>query len=92
MTMTTIDQFCQKHGPITRSINDIIDRWVLEKQVRDFLSAKILGGIMVVDLLVGDGLVDNIPPDVKTAFVHLMGVHAETRAQVEQLILEKFPR
>ena len=56
--MTGIDQFAHAYDAGVRPIDETIDRWVLEKRVEDFLGARILGGVMIADLMVGDRLVD----------------------------------
>jgi hypothetical protein len=87
--MTTIDHFAETYHGDARPVDEVIDRWVLEKRVADFLGARILGGVMIADLMVGDRLVDTIPPDVKAGFFHLMGDQAATREEVAQIIIQK---
>jgi hypothetical protein len=87
--MTTIEQFAEKHGAKARPIGEVVDRWILEKRIGDFLGTEVFGGIMIADLMVGDRLVDTVPPDVKDAFSHLMGAEVATRAEIERLIVEK---
>lgn len=87
--MTTIDHFVEAYHGDARPVDEVIDRWVLEKRVADFLGAGILGGVMIADLMVGDRLVDTISPDVKAGFFHLMGDQAATREEVAQIIIQK---
>lgn len=87
--MTTIEQFATKHRAHARPIEEIIDRWLLERRIHDFFGTAIFGGITIGDLMIGDRLVDTIPPNVKDAFSDLMGAKAATRVDIERLILEK---
>lgn len=87
--MTSIEAFAAKYDDRGRPINEVVDCWLLEKQISDFLGTQVFSGVMIADLMVGDRLVDIIPPDVKDGFYHLMGAQAATRADIERIILEK---
>jgi hypothetical protein len=48
-----------------------------------------MAGVTISDLVVGDGFIDTIPPEVKQAFHNLMGPSFQSREQIRQLLLEK---
>lgn len=85
----TIQEFVANYPIPSRPIEAIVRRWVAEKEVRDFLGATVIAGVTVADLMTGDRLVDTLSPDVKGAFRNLMGPGADTREEIERLILEK---
>jgi hypothetical protein len=84
-----IAQFANKYSTASRPIESVAQRWVVEKEVRDFLGTTVMAGATVVDLMIGDRLVDTISPEVKGAFENLMGSVADSREEIEHLILEK---
>jgi hypothetical protein len=86
----TIEEFVQKYPSPTRPVSKIVQRWIVQKELRDFLGMPIMAGVTTLDVLVGDRLVDTLSPEVKQAFTELMGTRADTRAEIERLILEKF--
>jgi hypothetical protein len=88
----SIDAFIQKYATSAQPIDAIVRRWIAQREVRDFLGMPILAGGTMLDLLMGDQLVDTLSPDAKQAFKALMGVKAESRAEVERLILDKLER
>jgi len=85
----TIKEFYKKHKKESRPIKDIIRHWVLEKEVDDFLGAHVLGGILISDLLIGDGMRDQIPERMREAFESLMGQKADSYSEVRALLIEK---
>src|SRR5262245_17401740 len=85
----TIDEFAAKYPATGRSAETVVRRWVIEKKVRDFLGLPALGGVTIADLLLGDKLVDTLSPEVREAFSHLMEGAADTRAEIERLLVEK---
>ncbi|MBI3429052.1 MAG: hypothetical protein HY050_03135 [Actinobacteria bacterium] len=87
--MMDVSEFSKKYGIASQSIDKIVDQWILEKRVSDFLGTEIFAGVMISDLMMGDQLVDTVPPDVKDAFFNLMGDQADTRSEIETMILEK---
>lgn len=82
-----IEEFYDKYSSSeTYKMENLIDKWVIEKRLDELLGfAAITGG----DLLIGDGLLDAIPGDVRDSFQHLMGEKAHTFEQVRQIILDK---
>lgn len=87
-----IVEFAEKYCDSSRLIECTVRRWIAERRVNDFLGAQIMAGVTISDLMIGDGLVDTISPEVKEAFHNLMGSGFETRDQIKELILEKMER
>jgi len=86
----TIQEFVVKHGGNPRPIHSIVDRWVWEKQIDDFLGSAVTGGVVVADLLKGGQLVDDsIPAEVREAFKELMKEKADTVEEIKVHLLEK---
>ncbi len=71
---------------------DICDRWEKEKQVHDFLGLEVSTGVVVADLLHGDGMLDQISPELREGFQELMGEKADSYHEIHQIILEKLER
>lgn len=72
-----------------RSSEDICDQWEKEKEVDDFLGMELSSGVMVADLLIGDGTLDQVSPELKNAFQGLMGEKADSYTKIHQILLEK---
>ncbi|MDR4485636.1 MAG: hypothetical protein R3B95_21000 [Nitrospirales bacterium] len=90
----TMKEFQEKHGSDSKSITEVIDRWVLEKEIDDFLGTRLFGGFLISDLLKGDELVDSIPDQVKEGFKafnfkELLGVEADTPYKMKLVLLAK---
>lgn len=83
-TDITIQNFSERYGAKT-----LFARWMLEKDISDFLGMQITGGVILADALIGDGMRDHISPELLSAFHSLMGAKAETADQVRDLLLEK---
>ena len=59
--MSAIEDFCRSHDTETnRNADDIFPQWVHEKEVDNFLSTPVTGGVLLGDLLCGDGLEDQV--------------------------------
>jgi hypothetical protein len=84
-----IAEFANKYSSAARPIETVVRRWIAEKQVRDFLGMTVLASVTVADLIIGDRLLDTISPEVKEAFGNLMGAIADSREEIERLILDK---
>lgn len=85
-----IETFLKKHvSSKTRSINETVKKWVLEKEVKDFLGMSVMTGVLVADLLKDGSLSDFISPDVANAFKELMGEKADSYHEIKRLIIEK---
>ena len=63
-----IEEFARKYHPESRAIKSVVERWIAEKQVRDFLGTTIMAGVTVADLMIGDRLVDTIHRRSKRGF------------------------
>lgn len=85
----SMDAFARKHPTPAQGIDTVVRRWIAQREVRDFLGTPILAGVTMLDLLMGDQLVDTLSPEVKQAFTTLMEGKADSRAEVERLILDK---
>ena len=85
----TIQEFAVKYGEAPKPIHSIVDQWVLEKRVDDFLGTALTGGVVIADLLEGGRLVDSIPAEVRVAFKELMKGDADTVDEIKAHLLEK---
>jgi len=84
-----INSFIIKYGKNSRPIKEIIHHWVLEKEVDDFLGTTIMGGMLIADVMIGDGLLDTVSPEVREGFTKLMGEKTDTYYEIKKIILEK---
>lgn len=76
--------FAERHGA-----KSIFTRWLVEKDVSDFLSMQITGGVILVDALMGDGMRDHISPELLSAFQTLMGEKADSADKIRDFLVEK---
>jgi len=88
--MTTIEEFASKYSDGNEQpIQGIIDEWIHEKEVDDFLSASVGSGVLLGDFLVGDGLQDQISPELFNGFKALMGEKADSFEEIRSILMEK---
>ena len=88
-----IEEFCARFGDQPRSIDDVMHRWQFDEldgllgtlcQQHD----QIIGSAVVVgDALYGGTLLDQIPPEVKQAFINLMHEKADSYGEMRQILL-----
>lgn len=90
--MSVIDRFCEVHGPSPITIGDIVRRWIHEREVDDFLATPVTAGVLLGDLICGDGLQDQISPQLLAGFHDLMGEKADSFDAVRRILLEKLDR
>ncbi len=67
----------------------VCNRWEKEKQVDDFLGMEVSSGVIIADLMVGDGTLDQVSPALKEAFEGLMHEKADSYSKIHQILLEK---
>ncbi len=85
-----IEEFCNRFSNEPhQSVEIIFDRWEKEKQVEDFLGMEVGSGLMAIDLMIGDGSLDQVSPELKHAFEALMGEKADSYSKIHQILLEK---
>lgn len=88
------DQFCslfEATGRPVQSIDDVIAKWTKVNKSRvpdDFLGHEILIGLLVADSFRGDGLLDQISPEVLAAFTARRGEHFDTYDEVRAYLDE----
>jgi hypothetical protein len=88
-----IDEFCGQFGGNTRNINDVLRRWQLNeldgllRTLRDQHDQLIGTAVIAGDALHGDGMLDQIPHELRDAFVNLMHEKADTYEQMRQILL-----
>ena len=87
-----IDEFCVEYGQEPRSIDLVCQDWTVSAV--DGLLARLdhdcVGEFVVIgDALHGDGIRDQIPRELKDAFLGLMKDKANTYAEMRQILKEK---
>jgi len=83
-----IKTFCEQYGKPRKPIDDVLGQWRVE-QVDSFLDNLIAGGVLLSDLAVGDGLRDQISPELLKGFERLMHDKADTYNEVREILHEK---
>ena len=88
-----VQEFVARHGagPI-RPFEDIREDWRRSSNRRvvdDFLGTEVHAGLTIGDAFIGDGLRDQISPDLLRACSDLMGDKASSYHEVRQILLEK---
>ena len=84
-----ISEFCDRYAGVEpRSIDSQCSKWEtaeLRKGIPNATSA----GVVLADLLSGDGTLDQISPELLSAFSSLYGETVDTADEVRHLLLEK---
>ena len=80
-----IEEFCEKYQNGKKEIKSIMCQWELDS----LLHTQVSSGVILADLLIGDGLLDQISPELQDAFTKLMGENAESYSQIKQILYEK---
>lgn len=88
----TIEEFLTKYGGESKKINIILRSWAIKKEVDDFLGSRVLGGYLIGDILVGNGLSDAIPSQLRDAFSTLMEEKADNHWEIRNIIVDKFEK
>ncbi|MDE0724615.1 MAG: hypothetical protein OSB62_07960 [Alphaproteobacteria bacterium] len=90
MNTLTVAEFYKKYAHSKMgSIKNIANRWNVEKEVDNFLSYSVAGGITTFDLLHGDGLTDQISPELLYGFSELMKDKANSYNEVREILTAK---
>jgi hypothetical protein len=85
-----IEAFCARHGRgEQKRIESVVGRWNRERELDALLHTHVGAGVILGDLLVGDGLLDQVSPELKDAFSELMGEKADSFNKVRQILLDK---
>jgi len=88
-----INEFCEQFGGDSRSINEVMREWqlneteVLLRTLRDQHDQVIGSAVIAGDALNGDGMLDQIPRELKDAFTNLMHEKADTYEEMRQILL-----
>ena len=91
--MSAIDDFCHGHGNGTLcKIEETVQGWVHEKEVDDLLETQVGDGVLLGDLLSGDGLQDQVSPDLLKGFSELMKGKVNSYDDVRRILLEKLDK
>lgn len=92
-----INEFLLKYRQDSRPIEEIISLWSAKTLTDKFLNQKVGEGIILADLLLGDGIFDKnslllskVSIESIEAFKNLMGEKADDISKVRELIVEKF--
>ena len=88
--MVTISEFYDRYsdGP-TQSFRTICDRWDKEEELDGLLQTSVGAGVVIGDLLVGDGLNDQISPELLGGFAGLMRQKADSYDEVRSILQDK---
>ena len=88
--MRTIEEFYERYsdGP-TQSFRNICDLWDKEEELDKLLHGAVVPGVVLGDLLVGDGLNDQISSELLDGFANLMGQKADSYDEVRRILREK---
>ena len=88
--MRTIAEFHGRYsaGP-TQSFRIICDGWDKEEELDNLLQTAVATGVVLGDLLVGDGLSDQISPELLDGFAKLMGHKSDSYDEVRSILREK---
>ena len=88
--MITIAEFYARYsGGPTKSFRIICDRWNKEEELENLLQTAVGEGVVLSDLLVGDGLNDQISPGLLDGFAELMGQKADSYDEVRNILFDK---
>ncbi len=82
-----IQQFMSAYKPI--SMSEACRRWLLERDVKEFLAYSVGGGVVLGDLLLGGGVRGQVSPELLSGFQNLMGQKADTIPEIESILLDK---
>lgn len=85
-----IQDFCSRFSSVSViPAEQICDQWEKEKQIDDFLGMEVFAGNVVADLLIGDGILDQISPQLRDGFAQLMKEKADSYDEIRQILLYK---
>jgi hypothetical protein len=85
-----ISDFVDRHSSDTILPSQLLlKKWEQEAQLDQMLAAQIGNGIILGDILIGDGLIDQVSSDLLDAFSKLMGNKANTYDEVREHLLNK---
>lgn len=85
--------FYEIYGGASRgNIKDVVNRWAQEQELDGLLHSSVGAGVVLGDLMVGDRLIDQISPELASAFSELMGDKADSFDKVRHILLEKLER
>ena len=88
--MITIAEFDDRYSDSpTQSFRTICDRWDKEEELDNLLQTAVGAGVVLGNMLVGDGLNDQISPELLDGFAELMGQKADSYDEVRSILLDK---
>lgn len=86
----SIAEFCIRHGAgDPGSLERLANYWQQEREVDAALHSQVGTGLLLGDLLVSDGLLNQISPELRDAFSALMGEKADSYGKIRRLLLQK---
>jgi len=88
--MMTMAEFYDRYSDgTTQSFKSICYGWDKEEELDNLLQSSVGSGVVLGDLLVGDGLNDQISPELLDGFAELMGQKADSYDEVRNILLDK---
>ena len=86
----SITEFLVRHGAgEPGSIERLATYWEREREVDAALHSQVGAGLLLGDLMVSDGLLNQISPELRDAFAALMGEKADSYGKVRRILLQK---
>lgn len=79
-----LQKFVDTHGA-----QGIFRRWILEREVKDFLNLGVGGGVVLADVLLGHGVQDTISPQLLSAAQGLMPEKVASADQLAEILTER---
>ncbi len=76
-------------GSPTQSFRTISDGWDKEDELENLLHTSVGASVVLGDLLVGDGLNDQVSSELLEGFARLMGQKADSYSEVRNILLDK---
>lgn len=87
LPITSIQGFMNEYKPITMA--EAFSRWMLEREVKEFLGFAVGGGVVLGDLLMNSDPEGKISPELLHGFQNLMGDKADTLPEIESILTDK---
>lgn len=85
-------EFLDTHASASRSIEAVVDRWVAEKKVDEFLAGEITGGLTVGQALLESGSAAGLPSEMRDDLTELWEGDFGTLRELRDRLVERVAR